>query len=570
MGRRMSQPPKIFHANWFRTDEEGNFLWPGYGENLRVIEWILARSRGEAEARETPIGFVPTPESIDLTGLDLPKPTLRRLFAVQRDDWKAELNQVSNFFEQFGNRFPRELWEQHEALSLRLEAPTSFLKPGSQVRPLAVELNQIIREENPHIYSMLSQLGKRLYFPKGILSQSTEAKERAFRFDATIGIAREGGQPMFLPSVMKYLPGLSPAEAVAYAPATGLYDLRKKWGEELLAKNPSLAGRSFGMPIVTGGVTHALSIAGDLFVDKGDVVLLPDKFWENYELLFGARLQAQIVLYPFFNEAGGFNTDGLRQVLETRAGGGKTILILNFPNNPTGYSITQAEAEAATAILGEAAEGGCNLVVVSDDAYFGLFHDEDVLKESLFARLAGCHERMLVVKVDGPTKEGYAWGFRIGMLTFSACAASSEQALYDALEKKVAGAIRSSVSNCSHPAQSMLLKAMSEEAFSYECQEKSATLAARAKKVKEILTDPGFADLWETYPFNAGYFMCLRLKGIDAERFRKHLLEKHGLGVIAEGKHDIRIAFSAVDLEELPSLYAALAAAAREIKAEQG
>ena len=76
MGRRMAQPPKIFHVNWFRTDEKGKFLWPGYGENLRVIEWILDRCRGEADALQTPIGMVPTPESLDLSGLDISRETL--------------------------------------------------------------------------------------------------------------------------------------------------------------------------------------------------------------------------------------------------------------------------------------------------------------------------------------------------------------------------------------------------------------------------------------------------------------------------------------------------------------
>ena len=128
---------------------------------------------------------------------------------------------------------------------------------------------------------------------------------------------------------------------MTYAPATGRPDLRKQWRELLLAKNPSLAGKSFSTPIVCGGVTHALSVVGDLFVDKGDMVLLPDKFWENYELLFGVRLQAQIGLFPFFNAAGRFNVEALRQALATRAGSWKTILVLNFPNNPTGYSVTQ-------------------------------------------------------------------------------------------------------------------------------------------------------------------------------------------------------------------------------------
>ncbi|MBI2841988.1 MAG: phosphoenolpyruvate carboxykinase (GTP) [Armatimonadetes bacterium] len=565
MGKRMTQPPKIFHVNWFRTDENGDFLWPGYGENLRVIEWILDRCRSEADARETPIGYIPTPDSLDLTGLDISQETLKKLFAVDPDAWREESNQVTSFFQKFGNRFPKELWEQHDDLRLRLRAPISMLRPGSEIRHLAAELNETIQRENPYVYAMLSDFGKRIYFPKGILSQSAEAKQKATRFDATIGIAREDGNPMFLPSVMKHLNGLSPAESLTYAPATGRPDLRKKWREELLAKNPSLAGKSFSTPIVTSGVTHALSLVGDLFVDKGDMILLPDKFWENYELLFGVRMQAQLALYPFFNAEGRFSAEGLRRSLATRTGSGKTIVVLNFPNNPTGYSITKDEADTVAFVLREAAENGCDLVVVTDDAYFGLFYGDDVLQESLFARIASLHERILAVKVDGPTKEHYVWGFRTGMLTFSTKAALSEDDLYTALEKKVAGAIRSAISNCSHPAQSVLLKAMSEESFASEQKEKRAVLQARAKKVWEILKSGEFSDLWEPYPFNSGYFMCLKLKKLDAEAYRKHLLDKYGVGVIADGKRDIRVAFSAVDVDNLPALYSVMATAAREL-----
>src|SRR3990172_10303538 len=127
--------------------------------------------------------------------------------------------------------------------------------------------------------------------------------------------------------------------------------MRKKWREELLQKNPSLKGKKFSTPIVTSGVTHALSLVGDMFVDKGDMILLPDKFWENYELLFGVRMQAQLALYPFFNAAGGFNVEALRQALATRAGSWKTILVFNFPNNPTGYSVTRKEADRIASVL---------------------------------------------------------------------------------------------------------------------------------------------------------------------------------------------------------------------------
>jgi len=570
MGKRMTNPPKIFHVNWFRTDENGEFLWPGYGENLRVIEWILDRCRGEGEAVKTPIGYVPSAESLDLTGLPLARETLNKLFAVSRTDWYEETDSVAAFFQQFGNRLPKVIWEQLESLRLRLRAPVSLMKPGMEIRPLAAELNEVIERENPHVAGMLSELGKRLFFPRGILAQSAEARDKAKRYDATIGIAREKGKPMFLPSVMRHFNGLSPAEALSYAPATGRPDLRRKWREELLSKNPSLAKKSFSTPIVTSGVTHALSLVGDLFVDPGDMVLLPDKFWENYELLFGVRYGAQVALYPFFHASGGFNVEALRQALATRAGSWKTVLVLNFPNNPTGFSISKAEAEQITAALCEAADDGRDLVVVSDDAYFGLFYGEEVYQESLFARLAGCHERILAVKVDGPTKEEYVWGFRTGMLTFSARAFFSEETLYTALEKKVAGAIRSAISNCSQLSQSVLVKVMDTESLPAERLEKKAILAARARKVQQILASPQFADLWEPYRFNAGYFMCLKLKGLDAEQYRKHLLEKYGVGVIADGDRDIRVAFASVEEDDLEDLYATLAAAARELLSGNG
>jgi phosphoenolpyruvate carboxykinase (GTP) len=569
VGRRMTNGPKIFHVNWFRTDEEGNYLWPGYGENLRVIEWILDRCRGEADAVKTPIGYVPTPDSLDMNGLDISREAVGKLFNVSRDDWYQETDSIASFFQQFGDRLPHALWEQLESLRLRLRAPISLLKPGAEIRPLAAELNDIIDRENPHVGGMLSELGKHLYFPKGILAQAAEAKEKARRYDATIGIARENGKPMFLPSVMRYFNDLTPAEALTYAPATGRADLRKKWREELIRKNPSLKGKSFSTPIVTSGVTHALSLVGDLFVDKGDMVLLPDKYWENYELLFGVRFQAQLAIYPFFNAGGGFNIEALRQALATRAGSWKTILILNFPNNPTGYSVTKSEADAIVSLLRDTAEEGRNLIVVTDDAYFGLFYDEQVLEESLFARLAGAHERILAVKVDGPTKEQFVWGFRTGMLTFGSLAFFSDEALYGALEKKAAGAIRSAVSNCSQLGQSVLAKSMAREEQLAERAQKKALLEARAKRVHQVLCTPEFKNLWEPYPFNAGYFMCVKLKGLDADTYRRHLLEKYGVGVIADGERDIRIAFSSVEEEQLPDLFQVMATAARDLLAAE-
>ena len=120
MGLRVKHQPKIFHVNWFRTDENGKFLWPGFGENLRIVEWILARCRGDVQAAQTPIGYVPNPKDIDMTGLSMPNGAMDKLFAVNRKDWAAEVDAVGKFFDGFGTRMPDEMWHQHELLRARL------------------------------------------------------------------------------------------------------------------------------------------------------------------------------------------------------------------------------------------------------------------------------------------------------------------------------------------------------------------------------------------------------------------------------------------------------------------
>ena len=122
MGKKIPKAPKIFHVNWFRKDENGKFLWPGFGENLRVLEWILARTQGQGEAVETPIGKVPGKDGLDLTGLDIGDDSLRKLFEVNGDDWKNEISDHKKFFDIFGDKTAPELWKEHEELKERLTA----------------------------------------------------------------------------------------------------------------------------------------------------------------------------------------------------------------------------------------------------------------------------------------------------------------------------------------------------------------------------------------------------------------------------------------------------------------
>ena len=120
MGRRIPKPPKIFHVNWFRKDDEGKFLWPGFGDNLRVLEWIFGRCRGKAPAKETAIGYLPTAESLNLDGLALAPGAMAKLLEVRPQEWTQELGGCRTFFDKFGERLPPEMLRQHEALKKRL------------------------------------------------------------------------------------------------------------------------------------------------------------------------------------------------------------------------------------------------------------------------------------------------------------------------------------------------------------------------------------------------------------------------------------------------------------------
>ena len=114
--------PRIFYVNWFRKDAEGNWLWPGFGENSRVLKWICERIDGAADAIETPIGYVPTPEALDLDGLDVPQADVEELLSVDPVAWRAELPDIRNFYAGFGNRLPAELLTELNALEERLSA----------------------------------------------------------------------------------------------------------------------------------------------------------------------------------------------------------------------------------------------------------------------------------------------------------------------------------------------------------------------------------------------------------------------------------------------------------------
>lgn len=424
---------------------------------------------------------------------------------------------------------------------------------------LAEELNSIL--EGSIASDLLSDFGKRFYFPKGIVAQSAEAKKKATRFNATVGMATSKGKPMFLNSVREQIPDLSESDVFPYAPTPGVLDLRNKWREEMDEKNPSLAGKNTSVPIVTTGLTHGLSVLGDMFLDKGDTIVFPDMFWGNYRLIFEGRNQADIVTFPFFTENGGMNISGFEKAL-TDAPGNKVAFVLNFPNNPTGYTPTVEDGGRIIELLLKLAKGGKKILAITDDAYFGLFYEEESLKESLFGRLADLHENILAVKIDGVTKENFAWGFRIGFLTYASKNLSSD--CLTALTTKTGGAIRASISNSNKMAQSLILKSFASGSYNSEKDTGFKILKERYLKVRDLVKSFDADSPLSALPFNSGYFMTFLYSG-NSEKLRVHLLDEYGIGTISiQGKY-LRIAYSSVELENLDELYTLIDKAAKEI-----
>ncbi|NLA92630.1 MAG: aminotransferase class I/II-fold pyridoxal phosphate-dependent enzyme [Spirochaetales bacterium] len=427
------------------------------------------------------------------------------------------------------------------------------------MNPLATELNEILK--GSVVYEMLSDFGQRIYFPKGIISQSAEAKQRAHTYNATIGIATGKGKALFIPSIRaNFAIDIDSEDLFPYSPTAGESALRKEWLSSMIGKNPTMRGKLTSLPVVTAGLTHSLSIVASLFIEKGQSIIVPDMYWGNYNLIFGEQRGAKLVNFPLF-KGEGLNLEGLSDAIDNHQGN-VIPLVLNFPNNPTGYTPTKGEAASLVELLITKAAAGRKLLVFTDDAYYGLFFEEDVCRESLFSLLCDAHPNILTVNGDAATKEEMVWGFRIGFMPFNSQWMGEEH--YEALVKKVMGAIRGNISSCSKAAQSILLRSLKSESYQREKEEGIALIRERYRFLKECLTHYSDDSNLTPLPFNSGYFMAFECRG-DAEALRVHLLENYGVGTISIGGKYLRLAFSSVDLEQIEDLLAIVYKGAREV-----
>lgn len=427
------------------------------------------------------------------------------------------------------------------------------------ITALAQELNSAL--EGTTAGCLLSDVGQRMYFPKGIIAQSGEAKKLGKTANGTIGMTVMNGEPVVLPSVQKIVPELSSRELVAYAPTAGNPNLRELWKESIIKKNPLLQNKPFSLPVLVPGLTAGISYLADLFLDENHGFLIADPCWDNYPLVVQGRRNAPFHQFKMF-ENGKYNLPGLEKTLQEEAKTGSVRVLFNFPQNPSGYSPTVKEAAEIVRMVKDLADKGTKVMVWCDDAYFGLDYEDNVERQSLFAYLADLSPNVLAAKIDGPTKEDFAWGFRCGFITFASKGMTESQ--YDALVKKLMGAIRSSVSCSSTIPQSLLLRAFRDPETESQKAALRKVLEARYKKVRAFVDSHTSSEI-EPLPFNSGYFMSFHTKTVDAEALRQKLLKERGIGTISIDAHTLRVAFSSLEEDKIDIVYQAIYDMAQEL-----
>lgn len=376
------------------------------------------------------------------------------------------------------------------------------------MRDMAAEVNAPLEREAPALFQALSPLGKRIFFAAGI-----------------------------------------PAQAAAGSPVEGMPEVRRRWREWQRRSAP--AGAPSSLPLVTAGLSHGLSLLADLFGGEGKAVAVPQPFWGNYRQTFAVRTGAKVLTAPAYVD-GRYNPRAAADALADLPDGEPAVAILNIPSNPGGYSPHPEERRATVeSLLGVAARRP--LVLICDDAYAGLVFEPDIPRDSLFWELAGAHPNLVAVKVDGATKEFSFFGGRVGFLTF---AVEPESEAARSLESKVKMLVRSGIGSPVAVSQEILLQALRKEGVEDEIEAVRRLLEGRYRALKGALAgaDPG---LMTILPFNSGCFALVELPerlGLDSETVRRHLLDRHGTGLISIAPRYLRIAHCSVDEGALPEL----------------
>ena len=401
--------------------------------------------------------------------------------------------------------------------------------------------------------SFFSKLGENIILPQDVLIQSKETAAIPGAINATIGIATSNKKAMALPSINKVITEINNSEYLPYSPTPGLPKMRELWKEKILADNPSINKDFLSLPMVTTGITQGIDIAANLFSESGDSLLLPNLFWQNYAQIYTIKLGNKIYKYNQFDENNEFSISNFKETLYSIKED-KISLILNFPNNPTGYTPSDVELNSLVDVISTYAKENKNkqLIIVSDDAYFGLFFEKNHKTPTLSAtyKLAE-NENCLIVKLDGITKEFYSWGLRVGFITYY----TKNDELRKILLEKTQGYLRSTTSSPSNLSQQIAVRLLDNKQSLEEKEINDKIIEERYNKLKQAISTEQLDQLVRVLPFNSGYFFTIKLpSNINAHEFRLKFLNEYKYGVYSMDDEHIRIAFSCLDKELIPEL----------------
>lgn len=401
--------------------------------------------------------------------------------------------------------------------------------------------------------SFFSKLGENIILPQDVLIQSKETAAIPGAINATIGIATSNKKAMALPSINKVITEINNSEYLPYSPTPGLPKIRELWKEKIFADNPSINKDFLSLPMVTTGITQGIDIAANLFSESGDALLLPNLFWQNYAQIYTIKLGNKIYKYNQFDENNEFSISNFKETLYSIKED-KISLILNFPNNPTGYTPSDVELNSLVDVISTYAKENKNkqLIIVSDDAYFGLFFEKNHKTPTLSAtyKLAE-NENCLIVKLDGITKEFYSWGLRVGFITYY----TKNDELRKILLEKTQGYLRSTTSSPSNLSQQIAVRLLDNKQSLEEKEINDKIIEERYNELKQAISTEQLDQLVRVLPFNSGYFFTIKLpSNINAHEFRLKFLNEYKYGVYSMDDEHIRIAFSCLDKELIPEL----------------
>lgn len=420
----------------------------------------------------------------------------------------------------------------------------------------AERLNDVLAAGWPAAARCLSERGRALAFPRGIPFQSAQA--RGTRLNATIGQVTDGaGMPMPAPSLAQLVPGLDERSCFLYSPINGHPELRQAWRQRQLAKAGKPADEPGTNHAVTHGLTQGVSMVAQTFAGPGTDVIVSNPRWGNYDLIFGQH-GARIVPFEFY-DGSGFNVQGLADALAQSTG--PTVVVLNLPNNPTGFTPSKEQAQQIADLL---VEHRGPAVVVFDDAYQGMTWEPGLLTDSLYWEVArrADPQRLLPVKVDGVTKELLFFPARVGFVT-----TPTGGDVAAALTSKFKCVARGTVGSPPGPSQAMVLHALQQPSLDAEIASRHSVLASRYRALKRATAD--LRGPVAALPFNSGCFAVLAIDpSIDLHGLRRALIRDHDVGVVGVSSAQVlRIAYCSVAEASLAEVVHRIDKAARSMAA---